>query len=89
MKALGSGGGAAGVTAAATTSMNEDRIRELEELGFVWALRNNSKEGTVATNPTEDEMAAAAVAASLAVERDDRVMEMEDHGMVPNAMAEI
>ncbi len=29
-----------------STSMNEDRIRELEELGFVWALRGSTIEDT-------------------------------------------
>lgn len=45
------------------TSMNEDRIRELEEMGFVWALRG--------ANP--DETVAAAEAAAAAVEIADQV----------------
>lgn len=46
-----------------TTSMNEDRIRELEELGFVWALRGS----------IPDEAVAAAEAAATAVEIADQV----------------
>ena len=67
------GGVAAGV-ATTTASMNENRIRELEQLGFVWVLRNKVKEGTVLANPTDEEMAAAAGAAALAVERQDQLM---------------
>ena len=45
-----------------STNMNEDRLRELEELGFVWALR-----GTVPDD------VAAADAAATAVELADQV----------------
>jgi hypothetical protein len=46
-----------------STSMNDDRIRELEDLGFVWALRGS----------LPDETAAAADAAATAVEIADQV----------------
>ena len=80
MKSLASGGGgnAAAASAPTTASMNEDRIRELEELGFVWALRNNSKEETTVTaNPTEADYIAAAGCAALAVDRSDQIVTEE------------
>ena len=43
--------------------MNEDRIRELEDMGFVWALRGN----------IPDETVAAAEAAATAVEIADQM----------------
>ena len=71
-------GGVASGAATTTASMNENRIRELEQLGFVWVLRNKAKEGTVVANPTDEEMAAAAGAAALAVERQDQLMGRTD-----------
>lgn len=42
-----------------STNMNEDRIRELEDLGFVWALRGNIPEDAIA--------AAEAAAAAMVI----------------------
>jgi hypothetical protein len=50
--------------------MNEDRIRELEELGFIWALRGG--DGRKEEAPIE-EAVAAAEAAAAAVEAADEV----------------
>jgi hypothetical protein len=46
-----------------STNMNDDRIRELEDLGFVWALRGSMPEDAIA----------AAEAAAAAVEIADQV----------------
>ena len=56
-----------------STSMNEDRIGELERLGFVWVLRNG-RAATREDGPM-DEAVAAAEAAAAAVEAADSVME--------------
>ena len=49
--------------------MSEDRVRELEELGFVWTLRGS--EGRRDETPMET--AAAAAEAAAAVEAADEV----------------
>jgi hypothetical protein len=58
-----------GTTVTGSTAMNEERIRELEELGFVWALRGG--EGRKDEAPLEE--AAAAAEAAAAVEAADEV----------------
>eukprot|EP00339_Tiarina_fusa_P008798 CAMPEP_0117025770 /NCGR_PEP_ID=MMETSP0472-20121206/19007_1 /TAXON_ID=693140 ORGANISM="Tiarina fusus, Strain LIS" /NCGR_SAMPLE_ID=MMETSP0472 /ASSEMBLY_ACC=CAM_ASM_000603 /LENGTH=877 /DNA_ID=CAMNT_0004732585 /DNA_START=316 /DNA_END=2949 /DNA_ORIENTATION=- len=70
-----------GTPPSGSTAMNDERIRELEELGFVWALRNTKEEtasmaAVAAVAPVEDEaVAEAAGAAAAAVEAADQVME--------------
>jgi hypothetical protein len=70
-----------GMPPSGSTAMNEDRIRELGELGFVWALRNTKEEtaslaAAAAATPMEDDtVAEAAGAAAAAVEAADEVME--------------
>jgi hypothetical protein len=61
-----------GVAVSTTTSMNEDRMRELHDLGFVWALRGTTTSAG-AGGATQDEAVAAAEAAAAAVEAADQV----------------